>query len=503
MNGPPTASRSAPRRNGSHPSACLIPLRSEPLLPPTGGPRKPAMACSCPLCSLLHEGDSPRAPDPRAPLSARPEPAAARGRADHRRTGAGARRRGHGQDRGPDRPARPSRLHPARLAVRDPRRHLHQQGGARDEGKGRPAGRRRGRGHALARHLPLRRGQDAQAPRRAGRPSVQLHHPRHRRPAAPAQAAHLGRRHRRETLAGAASRRPHRPLEESRLDPRPDRRRRERGLCQRQGRRALRPLPGAAEAAQRLRLRRPAAAHAGHPQDATATSSPTIRRASNISSSTNIRTPTRASICGSGCSPRSARTSAASATTTRASIPGAAPRSPTSFASRRTSPAPRSSGSSRITARPRTSSPPPRASSPTMAAASARRCGPRRRRARRSGSSESGTGPRRPGGSARRSRPSSAAAAASTTSPSWSAPSSRPASSRTASSPSACPTGSSAVSDSTSAPRSATPSPTCASSPSPPTTSPSSASSTPPSAASATRRWPRSTASPAPRARRC
>ena len=42
-----------------------------------------------------------------------------------------------------------------------------------------------------------------------------------------------------------------------------------------------------------------------------------------------------------------------------ASIPGAAPRSPTSCASRRTFPAPRSSGSSRITARPRTSSPPP------------------------------------------------------------------------------------------------------------------------------------------------
>ena len=134
-----------------------------------------------------------------------------------------------------------------------------------------------------------------------------------------------------------------------------------------------------------------------------------------------------------------------------------------------------------------------------MAAGSARRCGPSSRRGRQ-GPGDRRLGRARGGAPDRRGDrgASSAAAAASTTSRSWSAPSSRPASSRTASSPSACPTASSAASASTSAPRSATRSPICASSPSPPTTSPSSASSTPPSAASATRRWPRSTRSPAP-----
>ena len=85
----------------------------------------------------------------------------------------------------------------------------------------------------------------------------------------------------------------------------------------------------------------------------------TIASASTTSSSTNIRTPTPASMTGCACSPSRAATSAASATTTSRSIRGAAPRSPTSCASRRIFPARRSSGSSRITARPRTSSAPP------------------------------------------------------------------------------------------------------------------------------------------------
>ena len=82
---------------------------------------------------------------------------------------------------------------------------------------------------------------------------------------------------------------------------------------------------------------------------------------------------------------------------------GAAPRSPTSCASSRTSPARRSSGSSRITARPATSSPPPTASSRTTPAASARPCGPTPATARRSASSASGTAPRKRAASARRS----------------------------------------------------------------------------------------------------
>ena len=54
--------------------------------------------------------------------------------------------------------------------------------------------RRRDRGHAVARHLPLDRRADAPQPCRAGRAPVQLHHPRHRRPAAPAEAADQRRR---------------------------------------------------------------------------------------------------------------------------------------------------------------------------------------------------------------------------------------------------------------------------------------------------------------------
>ena len=165
------------------------------------------------------------------------------------------------------------RLHAQGLAVRDPRRHLHQQGGARDARAGRPDRRRGGRGHALARHLPFDRRQDAAPPCRAGRAQEQFHHPRHRRPAAPAQAADRRRRHRREALAGAPARRADRPLEEQGLDPGPGRCRRGRGLCQRQGRQALRRLPGAAEATQRLRFRRSAAAHAGDPARPTATCS--------------------------------------------------------------------------------------------------------------------------------------------------------------------------------------------------------------------------------------
>jgi DNA helicase-2/ATP-dependent DNA helicase PcrA len=74
-------------------------------------------------------------------------------------------------------------------------------------------------GDAVARHLPQRRRAHAPQPCRAGRPAVQLHHPRHRRPAARAQAADPRRQPRREALARAPARRPHRPLEEPRLDP--------------------------------------------------------------------------------------------------------------------------------------------------------------------------------------------------------------------------------------------------------------------------------------------
>ena len=175
---------------------------------------------------LGHVSEVPRTPVARARVSRGPEPAAARGGADDRRPGAGPRRRGHGQDRRADRPARPPDRHPQGLAQPDPRRDLHQQGRARDEGARVRNLRRRDRGHALARHLPLGRRADAPQPCRARRPPVQFHHPRHRRPAARAQAADQRRQPRREALARAPARRPHRPLEEPRLDSAAGRRRR-------------------------------------------------------------------------------------------------------------------------------------------------------------------------------------------------------------------------------------------------------------------------------------
>ena len=59
-----------------------------------------------------------------------------------------------------------------------------------------------------------------------------------------------------------------RPVEEPRLDPGPYRRRRKRGFRQRPRQGALRRLPGPPPCFERLRFRRPAAAHADHLQGA-------------------------------------------------------------------------------------------------------------------------------------------------------------------------------------------------------------------------------------------
>ena len=181
-----------------------------------------ARLCELPSASLppIAVPESP-APAARAPLPRRPEPAAARGGADHRRAGAGAGRRRHRQDRGADRAPRQPHRHPPRLAEPDPRRHLHQQGRARDEGarvgqisggaiEGMPW---LGTFHSVAARM-LRTHAELVGLQ------VQLHHPRHRRPAARAQAADPGRQPRREALARAPARRDDRPLEEPRLDSR-------------------------------------------------------------------------------------------------------------------------------------------------------------------------------------------------------------------------------------------------------------------------------------------
>ncbi len=127
---------------------------------------------------------------------------------------------GNRQDTRPHHPHRPYHRHRTRLSLADPRRHLHEQGVAGDEGADRPA-RRRGRGrHALARHLPLDRHQDAAPARGARRSPDGLHHPRPGRSAAADEAASAGREHRREALARPRAGLDDRRLEEPRADAR-------------------------------------------------------------------------------------------------------------------------------------------------------------------------------------------------------------------------------------------------------------------------------------------
>ncbi len=192
-------------------------------------------------------------------VSRGPQPRAARGGGDAGRPGAGAGGRGDRQDARVDDPHRAHSQPGPGAAGRNPGGDLHQQGGAGDEGPRRPDGRADRRGHALDGDLPLDRREDIAPPCRTGRLEEQLHHPRRRRPDPPHQAAVRGGEAGREALAGARVRRHPRRLEEPRPHARPGAGRRSRHLRQRQGQEALRRLPGAAEDAQRLRLRRPAA----------------------------------------------------------------------------------------------------------------------------------------------------------------------------------------------------------------------------------------------------
>ena len=192
-------------------------------------------------------------------LSGRSQPRTARGGRDPGRPGAGAGRRWNRQNPCPDNADRPHPQPRPRPAARNSVRHLHQQGGARDETARRPDGRPDRRGHALARHLPFDRRENPAPPCRNGRPEKQLHHSGHRRPDPRRQTAAGSREARRETMAGAGVRHAARRLEKPRPDARPGSGRRGVELRQRQGQEALHRLSGAAQDAQRRRLRRPAA----------------------------------------------------------------------------------------------------------------------------------------------------------------------------------------------------------------------------------------------------
>ena len=119
----------------------------------------------------------------------RPQPRPARGGRAHRRAAAGHRRRRLGQDPGAHPPHRPPHPRRARLAVRDPRHHLHQQGRRRDEAPRRRAG-RSGRPEDVGVHVPL--GVRAHpAPRRQGaRVPVVVHDLRPGRRRAPHRLRH-------------------------------------------------------------------------------------------------------------------------------------------------------------------------------------------------------------------------------------------------------------------------------------------------------------------------
>jgi len=238
--GPPVAKRTADRNHdGRYPQ--LSPRRRRRAR--TGAGR--------------HRGPCPRIYG--RPLSGRPQPGAARGGRDPRRPGPGARRRRHRQDPCADHPHRPYPLSRPRPALRHPRRHLHQQGGARNAHPHRHHGGPGGRRHAVARHLPLHRRQDPAPPCRDGRPQERLHHPGHRRPDPSPEAVDRGRGHRREALAGTRLRRHHGRLEEPRADPRQGAARRRRRLGGRTRHCDVRGLSGAPEGLERRRLRRPPA----------------------------------------------------------------------------------------------------------------------------------------------------------------------------------------------------------------------------------------------------
>ncbi len=127
------------------------------------------------------------APPDRATHLDRLNEAQRRGRRGGRRAGAGAGRRRHRQDPGADDAARPYPGDRAAPSRRDPRRHLHQQGGARDARAARGDDRRappRASGSAPSTRSP--RASCAATP--SGRAQVELHDPRHRRPDPPAEA---------------------------------------------------------------------------------------------------------------------------------------------------------------------------------------------------------------------------------------------------------------------------------------------------------------------------
>ncbi|CAA9372564.1 MAG: ATP-dependent DNA helicase UvrD/PcrA, partial [uncultured Gemmatimonadetes bacterium] len=204
-------------------------------------------------------------------LPPRPQSRAARGRAGHRGPRAHPGRRRLGQDAHAGLPHRPPAAH-RRGPAQHPGRHLHQQGGAGDEGARGQDGGQGGQGRPPL-HLPLAGRAAAARPRHPHRPSQGLRHLPHRRPGAARQAHHLGRGARGGHGRGRLLRcqegaLPDRRLEEPHGGPRRRRAgggvgadaRQPHGRLRRARRGRLPALRGLAARRRRLRLRRPPAA---------------------------------------------------------------------------------------------------------------------------------------------------------------------------------------------------------------------------------------------------
>ncbi len=163
----------------------------------------------------------------------------------------------------------------------------------------------------------------------------------------------------------------HRPLEDGRRRPRAGGRagRDRQGAP---GRLGLPPLPERPAGGRGRRFRRLAAVASRNSSGGGPRSAPPRPAASTTSWSTNTRTPTAANTASSRPWPPATATCASWATTTSRSTAGGAPRSPTSSASRRIGPTPRSSAWKPTTARPAKSSPGPIGSSPSTASATPR-----------------------------------------------------------------------------------------------------------------------------------
>ncbi len=168
-------------------------------------------------------------------------------------------RRGNGKNASPYNADSPYFESGAGAAKRNLGGDVHQQGRARDEAACWHDGRPNSRGNAVAWYFPLDRREDLEAACRDGRFEVEFHDFGRRRPDPADQNDLRSGEARRSSVACSGVRHDPRRLEEPGINARPGARRRGRGLRQRQGQEALPRLSGAAEDAQRRRLRRPAA----------------------------------------------------------------------------------------------------------------------------------------------------------------------------------------------------------------------------------------------------